>query len=638
MKKITKNQLGVASLLLLIVTLTWLVYLPGLNSAHYISDVPNISPLSKYQDLSFFQNLGLYLLEGDIGPTGRPVSLATFYLNEFAWPSSPFAFIYSNILLHVINGLLVFLIIFKLAQILSISSRRIFAFSLLGTAIWMLHPLHTSMILSLSHRSIQISSLFVLLGIAFYLYGRHGLSHKQQNEWKRVLSFALLTGGVAFSVLLAGLSRESGLLLIFFILVLETFLLSVYQPLRKRLFRYYLAAFVVAPVIFIVFYLMMLSSQDYGDFTLVQRFFTETRVSFDTLLHVLLPLNSGDALVRTQYNLADLSNPWMTLPSVIAFFLVTTVGVLIRDKFPVVAFALIWFFVGHLLEALIIPQELYFGHRNYLPMLGVLIALSYYSTRIRVNYKKMSYAMSVMVVLTMIFMSSHFTLSKTDDHSKEQHLVAGIPMPEKDKKAGVTTEPAITLATYISALQKMTEMCIDHENTESFHIGYLQKTASILGYVNIPASVEPTFKILFESWKDQRCAALSTDNLLGFLNSLYQVGNERKYRDFYQLVHYWLSEIYQNQGDVNKAVAHLQQAYRLRPNIDMVITQVMYMAANHKYSDAINRLEELEEDVQGYRQKMIFALRKTRLEALKVYLNRSKKQRGHPLALNQVSY
>ncbi|MBK8990198.1 MAG: hypothetical protein IPM40_00205 [Gammaproteobacteria bacterium] len=47
-----------------------------------------------------------------------------------------------------------------------------------------------------------------------------------------------------------------------------------------------------------------------------------------------------------------------------------------RYRFRLLRFALLWFVAGHLLESTVIGLELYFEHRNYMPSVGVWIALA----------------------------------------------------------------------------------------------------------------------------------------------------------------------------------------------------------------------------------------------------------------------
>ena len=42
-------------------------------------------------------------------------------------------------------------------------------------------------------------------------------------------------------------------------------------------------------------------------------------------------------------------------------------------RFPLAAFGIVWFLIGHSLESTFIPLEMVHEHRNYLPLLGILL-------------------------------------------------------------------------------------------------------------------------------------------------------------------------------------------------------------------------------------------------------------------------
>jgi hypothetical protein len=48
----------------------------------------------------------------------------------------------------------------------------------------------------------------------------------------------------------------------------------------------------------------------------------------------------------------------------------------LRHRLPLVALGVMWFFAGHFLTSNVVPLEHAFEHRNYLPLLGVLLALA----------------------------------------------------------------------------------------------------------------------------------------------------------------------------------------------------------------------------------------------------------------------
>jgi hypothetical protein len=51
-------------------------------------------------------------------------------------------------------------------------------------------------------------------------------------------------------------------------------------------------------------------------------------------------------------------------------------AVVFRRRWPLPAFAVLWFLAGHVLESTFIPLELYFEHRNYVPLFGPAFALA----------------------------------------------------------------------------------------------------------------------------------------------------------------------------------------------------------------------------------------------------------------------
>jgi hypothetical protein len=65
------------------------------------------------------------------------------------------------------------------------------------------------------------------------------------------------------------------------------------------------------------------------------------------------------------------------------FFVTTaiTLAIIYRRRFPLVCFGTLWFFAGHVLESTTISLEIYFEHRNYIPIIGVLfvIFIAFYS-------------------------------------------------------------------------------------------------------------------------------------------------------------------------------------------------------------------------------------------------------------------
>jgi hypothetical protein len=71
----------------------------------------------------------------------------------------------------------------------------------------------------------------------------------------------------------------------------------------------------------------------------------------------------------------SLVTPITTLPAILLLLGISLLAWRLRQKVPSLTIGWSLFLVGHAMESTILPLELYFEHRNYLPMVGILYAL-----------------------------------------------------------------------------------------------------------------------------------------------------------------------------------------------------------------------------------------------------------------------
>ncbi|WP_006786118.1 hypothetical protein [Thiorhodospira sibirica] len=88
-------------------------------------------------------------------------------------------------------------------------------------------------------------------------------------------------------------------------------------------------------------------------------------------------------------------NGWLDPPFTLAAFVIwgglVACMFWLRKKMPVLAFGLMFFLAGHLLESTFLNLELYFAHRNYVPAFGLYFALVYSLTQIPKQYIKLAW-------------------------------------------------------------------------------------------------------------------------------------------------------------------------------------------------------------------------------------------------------
>ena len=321
------------------------------------------------------------MVEGHAGPTGRPLALLTFALQAGAWPGDPAAFHAVNLALHLACGL-------ALALLGRAVARRWWPeqpatadwIAVAAAALWLVHPLNVSTTAYIVQRMAQLATLFTLLALLAWTRGRLRLAQAPDDRRALVLAAAgLVAGGIA-----AVLSKETGVLLLVYALVLEHWAFAALPaPPAWRRAR---AALLVAPALLFVALCAWRFDDLIGralalrDYTLLERLLSQPRALLDYLGLLALPLPRALGLFNDDFAVSrGLLDPATTLPALVLVLGAAALAFAWRRRGSPLAFAIAWFLGGHLLESTVLPLELYFEHRNYLPMAGPLLAAAHYA-------------------------------------------------------------------------------------------------------------------------------------------------------------------------------------------------------------------------------------------------------------------
>ena len=381
----------VTLLLVLLVLLVLLSYWPGLSGEFLLDDVPNLHSLADASTPNNLSGAINYVFSGTAGPGGRPLSLATYLLNDNAWPSDPSSFKFTNLLIHALNGLLV--LYFTLLLLPSLPTalakqpeKHLFAAGICAL-LWSLHPLQISSVLYVIQRMTELSATFMLVGLIAYLKLRPQIAAAPRS------AYIQLTLSVAISGLLAILAKENGILLLLYIFLLEKLILQKQQPIEHRYWNLWQRLVIQAPLLLLIAYIAINAKKyaiiyEYRGFTLWERLLTEARVLTDYLFRIFIPKLGGGGLYHDDYVVSrGLFEPISTVFALILIFALFAFALKARHRFPMLCFALLWFFASHILESSVLPLEIYFEHRNYLAIFGVtsLITVAVYNLPVKIK-------------------------------------------------------------------------------------------------------------------------------------------------------------------------------------------------------------------------------------------------------------
>jgi len=370
--------LALAALLL---GLGWWSYSPGLNGGFLFDDFNNLDQLGAYGRVDNPRSLLLYLTSGSADPIGRPLSLLSFLIDAREWPADPWPFKRTNILLHLLNGVLLGWVLLRLGRRLGIAEVQARAAAMLGAGLWTLHPFLVSTTLYVVQREAMLPATFTLLGMLLWLEG--GERYRTGRPWARTCLIAAAWGCTA----LAMLCKANGVLLPLLLAILEWMLPPAPRPesgpAGAAQFRRWRHALLGVPSLLLGLWLLgklpaAFTGETYGrPWTMGQRLLSEARAVCDYLGALWIPKASNVSVFNDAFRASTgWLHPWSTLPAVAALASLLLAGFALRRRHPALAFAIAFYFAGQLLESTVIPLELYFEHRSYLPALPMFWPLA----------------------------------------------------------------------------------------------------------------------------------------------------------------------------------------------------------------------------------------------------------------------
>ncbi|MGA9852142.1 MAG: hypothetical protein WBR15_04360 [Gammaproteobacteria bacterium] len=392
--------------LLAILILTVLAYLPGLHGPLVFDDITNIvqNKALVMHGLAWDQLMHA-ALSSDAGPTRRPLSSLSFALNIYFNGLDATAFKITNLVIHLLNGVLVFVLLRQIVAHWSktklIESRVVSVWlPLLCAAAWLLHPLNLTAVLYVIQRETSLCSLFILLGCVLYTHGRLRMLDGKSG-WVRLYI------GTAVAGLLALACKETAVLLPVYLLVIELCVFGFGS--QKSGLIVFFTLFLVLPLCLGLVWLFWIHhgaalSYTGRDFTMSERLLTETRVIWDYIRWTLFPRLPDLGLYHDDIPLSTgLLTPVTTLLSIIGLIALAITAALTWKKRPWIAFGILWFFTGQLLESTFFPLEIAFEHRNYLADLGILFAVFGFILTERSRLVNLRYRIGILVMLLLTY-------------------------------------------------------------------------------------------------------------------------------------------------------------------------------------------------------------------------------------------
>jgi tetratricopeptide (TPR) repeat protein len=355
--------------------LVGLIYGNTFHASWHLDDLPNITDAPQLH-LENFQPESLRRAVDFQGKVSRPLARLSFAFNWYFSKDRVTSYHIVNIAIHLLTAFFLFLTILELLKTPNIADNykgSEYFIALLSAVLWAANPVQTQAVTYIVQRMASMVALFYL--VSLYLFIKARLAEgKARKSW-------LFTGCVA-GFLMALATKENAVILPASLVLIEVvFFRDIGKPQIRR-------KIIIAGSLAVVSLFLLASILQNGNlfsflegyhnrfFSLSERVLTEPRIVVFYLSQLFYPVPTRLCLEHYFPLSTSFWNPWTTLPAmgliaaliVLAFFQIR--------KRPLLSFAILFFFLNHLVESTVIPLELVFEHRNYLPSLFLFVPVA----------------------------------------------------------------------------------------------------------------------------------------------------------------------------------------------------------------------------------------------------------------------
>jgi tetratricopeptide (TPR) repeat protein len=226
---------------------------------------------------------------------------------------------------------------------------------------------------------------------------------------------------------MAVLSKENAAILPLSLLLIEVIFFNSFDKINKNFFL--IIIFVIIFVGVCLFFgngdlLFFVKGYSWREFTLKERVYSQFRIIIFYISQIFYPLPSRLSLSHYFPLSISFFVPLTTFFSFITIFFLIIISWVYKKKCPIICFAILFFFLNHVIESSVIPLELIFEHRNYIPSFFLFIPVSilFYKLLFYCDNNSLTKSLSVLCIVVILIFFGTGTFKRNNDWLTKESL------------------------------------------------------------------------------------------------------------------------------------------------------------------------------------------------------------------------
>lgn len=303
----------------------------------------------------------------------RIVLYFSLSLNYFVHDNGVEGYHVVNLLIHIFNGIMFYLILKKIFSLPYFKGKLVFRYSnvlsVMAAVLFVCHPIQVNAVTYIVQRTASLAATFYLLAIYYFL------KYRIRGKWHQLILTVLFT-------VIAMFTKENTITIPFTLLLLEImFFLKDEKTTWIKRILIFLLLFATVPIIPATNLLLKGYSQSDPDVAFkastsmdrFQYFFTQLNVILLYIRLCIIPLGQN----------FDYSNDFPLSPTIwdnysyISLIILLIIGLFTLFTYKrnrLVSLGILWFFIGLSVESSFISiKDVYFEHRLYFPLAGFIM-------------------------------------------------------------------------------------------------------------------------------------------------------------------------------------------------------------------------------------------------------------------------